>query len=272
MEGKPNLISGEEALTDSLEELLDDPVGEPLDQQPSDTYFYLTCEKNWVYYTLICIAGFFGAYTYLLKGGVFCNAQTGNIILLGMALGQGEWSLARHYLLPIFAYLLGTLMSELLPDPVKHNIPIRWDTLLIAIEMAVVLVIGVLPDSAPIQIAQIAINFIASMQYNTFRQAEGTPMATTFATNHVRQIGIGLANEIRQLHSEDKSHREKLKKHFLMLVFFLGGVTVGTVFCRLISGRAILLTLIPFAVLLGTLVYADVADNRESLEQKPSGH
>ena len=47
MEEKPNLVSGEDALTDSLEELLDDPVGEPLDQQPSDTHFYLTCEKNW---------------------------------------------------------------------------------------------------------------------------------------------------------------------------------------------------------------------------------
>lgn len=36
--------------------------------------YYLTCERNWVYFTLICVAGFWGAYTYLLRGNIFCNA------------------------------------------------------------------------------------------------------------------------------------------------------------------------------------------------------
>jgi uncharacterized membrane protein YoaK (UPF0700 family) len=110
------------------------------------------------------------------------------------------------------------------------------------------------------------------MQYNTFRQAEGTPMATTFATNHVRQIGIGLANEIRQLRSEDKSHRVKLKKHFIMLVSFLGGAALGTFFSNLLLGKSIWLTLLPFAVLLYTLVKADLVYEKERLQQKPSGH
>ena len=30
------------------------------------------------------------------------------------------------------------------------------------------------------------------MQYNTFRQAHGIPMATTFCTNHIRQAGVSL--------------------------------------------------------------------------------
>lgn len=45
--------------------------------------YYLTCERNWVYFTLICVAGFWGAYTYLLRGNIFCNAQTGNVVLMG---------------------------------------------------------------------------------------------------------------------------------------------------------------------------------------------
>ena len=53
---------------------------------------YLTCERNWVFYTLMTVAGFFGAYTYLLRGNVFCNAQTGNVVLMGLALGAGHWS------------------------------------------------------------------------------------------------------------------------------------------------------------------------------------
>ena len=51
---------------------------------------FLTCEKNWVYFTLICVAGFWGAYTYLLRGGIFCNAQTGNVVLMGLAMGSAS--------------------------------------------------------------------------------------------------------------------------------------------------------------------------------------
>ena len=53
--------------------------------------FYLTCERTWVYDTLIFAAGILGSYTYMLCGGIFCNAQTGNIVLLGIALGTQSW-------------------------------------------------------------------------------------------------------------------------------------------------------------------------------------
>lgn len=56
-----------------------------------DGKYFLTCERNWVYFTLITVAGFWGAYTYALRGNVFCNAQTGNVVLMGLALGNGRW-------------------------------------------------------------------------------------------------------------------------------------------------------------------------------------
>ena len=135
------------------------------------------------------------------------------LVLLGLAIGQAEWETAAYYLFPISAYMAGAFISELLPNPVKYHLKIRWDTLLIAVEMATVLVLGLVPESAPVQISQVAVNFIASMQYNTFRQAEGTPMATTFATNHIRQVGVGLAKEIQHFRKKDKKHREKWGKH-----------------------------------------------------------
>ncbi len=233
---------------------------------------YLLCEQNWVFYTLILVSGFWGAFTYLLRGNVFCNAQTGNVVLLGLAIGSGKAKEAIYYLIPISAYLAGAFISEILPNPVKHSLMIRWDTLLIGIEAAVVIVLGFIPDSFPVQISQVAINFIASMQFATFRQAQGTPMATTFATNHIRQIGIGLAKELRHRGSEDKSHRVKLKKHFLMLSFFLLGAVVGTVFCHLLGGRAIWLTAIPLLGLFFLMFHEDKANGIERLEQKPLGH
>lgn len=233
---------------------------------------YLMCERSWIYYTLIFVAGFFGAYTYLLRGNVFCNAQTGNIVLMGMALGAGEWGKGVYYLIPLSAYLMGAFVSELFPNPIKHRLPVRWDTLLIGIEMLVVAALGLLPDSVPVQISQVAINFIASMQYNTFRQAEGIPVATTFATNHVRQIGVGLAKEFKHRNSENKTHREKLQKHSCMLVFFGAGTIVGTICCGLLGGRAIWTTLIPFGIVFGALLSADLITEKDLRERKPRGH
>lgn len=235
------------------------------------TYF-LTCERKWVFYLLMVVAGFFGAYTYSIRGNVFCNAQTGNVVLLGLALGAGEWSRALYYLIPISAYLAGAFFSELLPNPVKRRLPLRWDTLFIGIEMLVVLALGLVPESAPVQISQVAINFIASMQYNTFRQAEGVPMATTFATNHIRQIGVSLAKELKHRRGDMEADRKKLLLHLKMLAFFLAGAVAGTVCCRLFVGRAIWATLLPLGFILARLAYADLVLEKDLKDMKPLGH
>ena len=183
---------------------------------------------------LIVVAGLFGAYTYLLRGNVFCNAQTGNVVLMGLALGSGKWSEAVYYLIRFPPISWARSYPNWRPIPSSIACP-SLDTLLIAIEMLVSLALGFVPLSAPVQISQVAINFIASMQYNTFRQAEGIPMATTFATNHIRQIGVGLAKEVLHRRTGDQSHRTKLLQHFAMLLYFLGGAAIGTVFatcCR----------------------------------------
>ena len=240
-------------------------------KQENSTYF-LMCERKWIFHLLMVVAGFFGSYTFLLRGNVFCNAQTGNVVLMGMALGAAKWNEALYYLIPISAYLMGAFVSELLPNPVKRHWRIRWDTLLIGVEMLFVLGLGFVPESAQVQISQIAINFIASMQYNTFRVAEGIPMATTFATNHIRQIGVGLAKEVQHSHSHDKSHRRKLAQHFEMLLFFLVGAVVGTILCNLCAGRAIWATFVPLGVIFCALLHADFVEEKNMMGKKPAGH
>jgi len=239
--------------------------------EKNDTYF-LMCERKWIYHTLMVVAGFYGAYTFLLRGNVFCNAQTGNVVLMGMALGAGNWSKALYYLIPISAYLMGAFISELLPDPIKHHLPIRSDTLLILIEMLAVVILGFIPESAPVQISQVTINFIASMQYNTFRQAEGVPMATTFATNHIRQIGVGLAKEVKHLRNKHKPYRNHLFKHLGMLIFFVIGSMIGTILCNLLLGKAIWAALIPLGIVACALCHADLTTEKDMMERKPGGH
>lgn len=231
---------------------------------------YLECEKKWVFQTLMFVGGFYGVFTFSLRGGIFCNAQTANFVMFALAIGQGKWSQAAYYLIPMGAYLLGAVVSEALPVPLKKLKFIRWDTLLIFLEMIVVLLLGFVPESAPYQISQIAINFICSMQYNTFRQAQGVPMATTFCTNHVRQVGVWLFKGLK-----DKPNKKFIKRamnHLMMLAAFVLGGIASAVLCRIIMGRAIWVALIPLSIVFGNLLYADLKTEKNLIFRKPHGH
>ena len=48
---------------------------------------FLACERKEVFLLLMFGAGMMGAYTFILRGGVFCNAQTANFVMMAVALG-----------------------------------------------------------------------------------------------------------------------------------------------------------------------------------------
>ena len=65
-----------------------------------DSSGYLTCEHVSVFYLLMLNSGIMGAYTYVVRGGVFCNAQTANFLMLGISLGEGNFKHALFYFIP----------------------------------------------------------------------------------------------------------------------------------------------------------------------------
>lgn len=61
---------------------------------------------------LSLIGGFLDAYTFVARGGVFANAQTGNIILFALNLCQGNFFSALKYVVPIAFFVVGVIISE----------------------------------------------------------------------------------------------------------------------------------------------------------------
>lgn len=229
----------------------------------------LECEKLWIFILMISVGGFFGAYTYTLKGGVFCNAQTANFVMLAIQLGEQNWSRALYFIIPISAYLAGTILSEFLPKHINRLKIIRWDTFLVAIEMLCVLLLGFIPDDAPPQICQVSINFLASMQFNTFRQAKKVPMATTFCTNHLRQVGVNLVKCFRK---KDRESHEKLLMHLLMLIAFVAGAIISTVLCIHLKGKAIWCAEVLLLIVFVDLLHADLGEEKDKFHLVPHGH
>lgn len=230
---------------------------------------YLVCEQKSTYALLMAAAGMMGAYTFSLRGGVFCNAQTANFVMMAVDFGKGNWLKGCYYFIPVFAYFAGAFLSEALPVPVKRPGFLRWDTYLVGFEIIVLFIVGFIPLSWPDHVVQVMINFIASMQYNTFRQATGIPMATTFCTNHLRQVGIALAKTI---HKKDPQLMKRGVIHIIMLTCFLtGGVLLGFA-CQPLQEKAIWIALIPLGIVFFKLAYADLTVEHDFLKYKPSGH
>lgn len=231
---------------------------------------YLECEKLWVFAMLIFVAGFYGAYTLSVRGGVFCNAQTGNMALFGVAVGSGNWRKAVYYLIPMSGYLLGSMVSEGIPRHIRR-FRLRWDTLLTLIEIVVVIIVGFIPAAAPHQICQVIINFVCAMQYNTFRQAEGIGSATTFCTNHTRMLGSNLIRVIFRRKQYPEA-MEKVKSHGVMLLCFILGAIAAAFLCRFFTVHAIWFAIIPLTILFADLLKADLTTEKDMLEVAPRGH
>ena len=53
-------------------------------------------------FCLCFVGGFLDAYTYVSRGGVFANAQTGNLVLLALGFARGDGLSALRYLTAIF--------------------------------------------------------------------------------------------------------------------------------------------------------------------------
>ena len=188
---------------------------------------------------------------------------------MAYAFGTGEWKNGLYYLVPLTAYLFGAFISEILPNYVK-KLHFRWETLEMFFETLVIIIVGLIPDSLPVQIAQVSINLICSMRYNTYRNTAGISMATTFCTNHVRQIGLSIANAI--MHPEDKYIRRKLLTHLLMILCFFSGALSSVIISNYLTGKTILIT-VPILIYLSIrMLICDITSEKDLLSRIPEGH
>jgi uncharacterized membrane protein YoaK (UPF0700 family) len=130
--------------------------------------------------------GFLDAYTFVGRGGVFANAQTGNIVLLGVAAGERHWIAALLHVPPILAFMLGVALAEILARPAARRIVRRPARLVLAAEIVVLVIAGALPSQAPNQVVTAAIAFTSALQVSTFRSLQGIDYSTTLTTSNLR--------------------------------------------------------------------------------------
>ena len=135
---------------------------------------------------LAVVGGFLDAYTYISRGKVFANAQTGNIVLLGVNFAEGEFKEAAFYLLPILAFFVGIIGAEMIKKRHKYNENIHWRQIVIIIEIIALLIVGFIPSGRFDMLSNILISFVCSLQVESFRKVNGNAYATTMCTGNLR--------------------------------------------------------------------------------------
>ena len=165
--------------------------------------------------------GYLDVYTYVCRGGVFANAQTGNMVLLAINAAEHDLGKVIQYLLPILAFMLGILITEFVKSRYRYSTAIHWRQIVIAMEFFVLGVIAFVPSGTQDDLVNIAVSFVCSMQVESFRKFEGkSAYATTMCTGNLRS-----ATEHLFLSGLNKNREERntsLKYYGIIAIFIVG--------------------------------------------------
>jgi len=185
---------------------------------------------------LAVVGGYLDAYTYISRGKVFANAQTGNIILGGLNLAERNWTKSLYYMIPILAFVLGVYISDMIKNKYKENTSFHWRQIVVLIEIAVLFSVAFIPQGAMDVIANTAVSFVCSLQYGSFRK-----FTTTMCTGNLRSA-TDLLFMYRQ--TKNKQSGKNSLQIYGIILFFVVGVVFGTHLTQSFMEKAVLFSCI----------------------------
>ena len=124
-------------------------------------------------------------YTYLYRGKVFANAQTGNIVLLSSNIMDGQWDRVLHYLVPLCAFALGVLVAEKMRESFCNMQRLHWRQLVVLGEVLSAVHVWFLPQEQNL-LANAIVSFSCAMQVQAFRKVNGYAFASTMCIGDLR--------------------------------------------------------------------------------------
>ena len=179
--------------------------------------------------------GFQDAYTYISRGQVFANAQTGNIVLLSAALLRGDWAVCLKYLIPILSFVLGTMAAEFIHIRFRNFRQLYWRQLVLLQEIVFLCAVGFLPHTLD-PLANALVSFVCAMQVHTFHKIHGHVYASTMCIGNLRS---GVDAFCAYWDTRDRTALRKAGRYFAVILIFALGAGFGGVASQLWGTGAI---------------------------------
>ena len=179
--------------------------------------------------------GFMDAYSYLERGNVFANAQTGNLLLFGVNLAEGNYFAMLSYLLPVLAFTLGILLA----DTVRClNIRLHWRQLSVLLEAVILICVTFFPHSLN-PLANSLTSFACGIQVESFRKIHGRGIATTMCIGNLRSATQNMCDFF---HTKEKKSLRNGFLYFGIISCFILGAILGNLCITLLHEKAILVS------------------------------
>jgi uncharacterized membrane protein YoaK (UPF0700 family) len=215
-----------------------------------------TSDSLFVGVMLALAGGFMDAYSYTCRGGVFANAETGNIVLLAINASLFKWTKAFHYFLPILAFAFGVIISEAIKKRKDRISALHWRQITIGIETVALSLTAFLPQSA-----NLAVNIIISMtcgiQVSSFEKFHNHSMATTMCTGNLK-TGTRLIHEYKR--TGDRNLLTEGLLYYGCIVCFMIGVVMGSQLTGIFNEYAILAASAELLVVLLAMFFEERAE------------
>lgn len=174
---------------------------------------------------IILSGGFQDAYTYCCRGGVFANAQTGNIVLMSSALFRGDWGAVVKYLVPVLSFLLGIAVAELVHVHYRRQEKIHWRQIVLIEEIILLFIVGFIPEYLD-PLANALVSFVCALQVQTFHKIHGQPYASTMCIGNMRS---GMESLCAWFRSRDRETLVRALTYFGVIGVFAVGAGLGSV-------------------------------------------
>ncbi|WP_336647881.1 YoaK family protein [Gemmiger sp.] len=192
--------------------------------------------------------GFQDAYTYMGRGHVFANAQTGNIVLCATHLCEGELSEALRYLTPLLAFAAGVYFAEWVRRHWRSE-KFHWRQFILLLEILFLLVVGFVPEGGN-ALANALVSFVCAMQVQSFRKVHGNAYASTMCIGNLRS---GMHNLYAGLHGTDRTPLHRAAQYFGVIGLFAVGAAAGSLLTMRYGFRVIWCCCALLAVSLGLM-------------------
>lgn len=179
----------------------------------------------------ICLTlagGLQDAYSYICRGKVFVNAQTGNIVLMGKNLSEGNFRHGVDYLIPLMAFVLGVYLSVFIEEKGETR-KLHWRQMVLLIQIVLTLMVGKMSEELNV-LANALLSFSCAMQVNTFRYIHGLPYASTMCIGNMRSATDMLS---RYHLTRNVQYRSKSIYYFSIIGVFALGAVLGAVLIKI---------------------------------------
>lgn len=185
---------------------------------------------------LAIAGGFMDTYSYICRGGVFANAETGNIVLMAINMAGLNIPKALHYLIPITAFAVGVVVSEIIRLKNNEEGLFHWRQVSLLLEIIALVICAFMPQSMNL-IVNSLISFTCGTQVATFAKFHGYAMATTMCTGNLRS---GTQSLCQFFIHKNSSLLTKAMFYYGCILFFIIGAIAGKYFCDIYNEKAIL--------------------------------